>query len=82
MGPYVDYNLTLSRLQHIYFGQPYAESTLTLCQSRRYPQVRDLGFNFYSCVEEYTDGQRCLARDLDFDLCIFGETKMVHICTL
>jgi hypothetical protein len=44
MGPYagVDYNLTLcrlqSRLQHIYHGQPMPELTLTLCQSRLYPQ--------------------------------------------
>ncbi len=50
MGPYavVDYKLTLcrrqSRLQHIYHGQLYARSTLTLCQSRLYPPVRDLGF--------------------------------------
>jgi hypothetical protein len=61
------------------------ESTLTLCQSRLYPQVRDLGFSFCSCVEKYTDGQRCLARDLDFDLgylTSFGETKMVYVhCT-
>ncbi len=48
MGPYdrVDYNLTLcppqSRLQHIYHGVP--SSTLTLCQSRLYPPVRDFGF--------------------------------------
>ncbi len=51
-----DYNLALcpfhSRLQHIYHGQPYAkvdlnpmpESTLTLCQSRLFPPVRDFGF--------------------------------------
>ncbi len=48
MGPYagVDYNLTLcplqSRLQHIYhtfiMDNPMPESTLTLCQSRLYPQ--------------------------------------------
>ncbi len=40
-----DYNLNLcllqSRLQHIY---PMSESTLTLCQSRLYPLVRDFGF--------------------------------------
>jgi hypothetical protein len=50
MGPYaeVDYILTLcplqSRLQHIYYGQPIPESTLTLCQSRLYAPVRDLRF--------------------------------------
>jgi hypothetical protein len=62
MGPYagVGYNLTLcplqSRLQHIYHGQLYArvdlnpmpESTLILCQSRLYPQVRDFGFGLWS----------------------------------
>ncbi len=49
MGPYaeVDYNLTscplLSRLQHIYsiMDDPMPESTLTLCQSRLFPLVRD-----------------------------------------
>jgi hypothetical protein len=51
MGPYdgVDYNLTLcplqSRLQHIYHGQSLTlKSTMTLCQSRLYPPVRDFGF--------------------------------------
>jgi hypothetical protein len=43
------YNFTLcplqSRLQHSYHGQTYAtESTLTLCQSRLYPPVRDFWF--------------------------------------
>jgi hypothetical protein len=60
MGPYagVGYNLTVcplqSRLQHIYHGQPYArvdlnpmpESTLTLCQRRLYPPVRNFDFGF------------------------------------
>jgi hypothetical protein len=64
MGPYagVDFNFTLSpltsRLQHIYHGQLYArvdlnptpESTLTLYQSRLYPQVRD--FVFGLCLSE------------------------------
>jgi hypothetical protein len=48
MVPYAgdEYNLTLcqlqSRIQHIYHGP---ESTLTLCQSRLYPPVRDFGFS-------------------------------------
>ncbi len=58
MGPYagVDYkNLTLcplqSRLQHIYHGQPYMpESTVTLGQSRLYPQGRDFEFSLSSTV--------------------------------
>jgi hypothetical protein len=48
MGPYagVDSNLTLCRLQRssTTMGNPMPESTLTLCQSRLYPPVRDLGF--------------------------------------
>ncbi len=46
----VVYNLTLctlqSRLQHMYsyHGNPKPQSTLTLCQSRLYPPVRDFGF--------------------------------------
>ncbi len=51
----VDNNLTLSRLQsrqqHIYHRQPpMPESTLTLCQSRLYPPVRDLGFGLRNCL--------------------------------
>jgi hypothetical protein len=61
-GTCVGYNLTLcplkSRLQHIYHGHIYArvdlnpmpESTLTLYQSRLYPQVRDFGFGL--CLSE------------------------------
>jgi hypothetical protein len=51
MEPYagVDYYLTLrplqSRLLHIYDGQPMPDLTLTLCQSRLYPPVRDFGFS-------------------------------------
>jgi hypothetical protein len=51
MIPYagVECNLTLGRLQHMYYEQPYArvdlnplpESNLTLCQSRLYALVRD-----------------------------------------
>jgi hypothetical protein len=47
MGPYavVDYNFTLcrrqSRLQHMYHGHGH---WATLCQSRLYPPVWDLGF--------------------------------------
>ncbi len=44
--PGVDYNLTLcplhSRLQHIYYGQPYAGVDLTLCQRRLYPPNQGL----------------------------------------
>jgi hypothetical protein len=54
------YKLTLcplqSRLHHIYhghwlgivMGNPMTEPTLTLCQSRLYPPVRDLGFGLCS----------------------------------
>jgi hypothetical protein len=44
LGPYavVDYNLTFSRLQHIYHGQPYARVGLNpMPESTFYPQVRD-----------------------------------------
>jgi hypothetical protein len=44
----VDYDLHLCRLQHIYHGQPIPESTLTLCQSRLYPPVRDLDLTLVS----------------------------------
>jgi hypothetical protein len=51
MGPYagVDFNLTLwplqSRLQHNFYGQPYARVDLNpICQSRLYPPDRDFGF--------------------------------------
>ncbi len=42
----VDYNLTLCRLRHISLYarvdlNPMPESTLTLCQSRLYPLVRE-----------------------------------------
>jgi hypothetical protein len=46
MGPYavVDYNLTLSRLHsRLQTLLPRA----TLCQSRLYPLVRDLGFGLW-----------------------------------
>ncbi len=55
MGPYAgeDYNITLcplqSRLKHIAMGNPMPESTLTLCQSRLHPAVRDLGFGL--CIK-------------------------------
>jgi hypothetical protein len=49
-GPYarVDFNLTLCPLQRVdsntfTMGNPMPEATLTLCQSRLYPPVRDLG---------------------------------------
>jgi hypothetical protein len=51
MGPSagVEYNLTLcplqSRPQHICYGHLMPESTLTLCQSRLYPPVRDFVFD-------------------------------------
>ncbi len=51
--PYVDSNLTLSRLQHIYHGQPYARVYLNPMPESTLSQVRDLGFSFCSCVEEY-----------------------------
>ncbi len=43
MGPFagVDYNLTLCPLQHMYHGHGH---WATLCRSRLYPPVRDLGF--------------------------------------
>ncbi len=50
MGPYAgfNYNLTLcplqSPLQHMYYDNPKLASTLTLCQSRLYPPVREFGF--------------------------------------
>jgi hypothetical protein len=79
MGPYAvsDYKLTLSRLlsplQRIYHGQPYArvdlnpmpESTLTPCQSRLCPLVRELGFGL--STREYT-----LTRGTGFILAIWG----------
>jgi hypothetical protein len=49
MGPYavVDYNLTLSRLHsRLQTHLPRA----TLCQSRLYPLVRDLGLVSGSCL--------------------------------
>ncbi len=49
-----DYNRTLcplqSRLQHIYHGQPQARPTLTLCQSRLYPPIRDFVFRLWSFI--------------------------------
>ncbi len=58
MGPYagVDYNLKLfplqSRFQHNNYGQRYMpEATLTLCQSRLYPPVRD--FKFGLCISTF-----------------------------
>jgi hypothetical protein len=40
MGPYaeVDYNLTICRLQNIYYEQPYARVDLNPMQIRLYPQ--------------------------------------------
>ncbi len=47
-----DDNLTFcqlqSRLQHMYYGH-IPESTLILCQSRLYPQVRDYEFDLRGC---------------------------------
>ncbi len=37
-----------SRLQHIYHGQPMPVSTLTPCQSRLYPLVRDFEFDLWT----------------------------------
>ncbi len=54
VGPYagVDYNLTLcrlqSRLQHHTMGNPSPESTLTLCRSRLYSPISDLGFGLWT----------------------------------
>jgi hypothetical protein len=51
-----DYNLTLfySIVDFNTFtmglGNPLPESTLTLCQSRLYPPVRDFGFGLWSKV--------------------------------
>jgi hypothetical protein len=44
MGLYavVDYNLKVD--YNTFMDNSVPESTLTLCQSRLYPQVRDLGF--------------------------------------
>ncbi len=67
MGPYagVDYNLTLCRQQHIYLGQPYAiESALTLCQSRLYPPVSDLGFAYPYDWRSFVRAKRKTSKDL------------------
>ena len=40
-SPYVDFRVDYNTCN---MGNPMAESTLTLCQSRLYPSVRDLGF--------------------------------------
>ncbi len=58
MGPYAG-ELTITSpyvhsgvdcMQHIYHNNPMPESTLTLGQSRLYPQVRDFGFSLSSTV--------------------------------
>ncbi len=70
MEPYagVDYNLALcplqSRLQNIYREQPsLSESTLTLCQSRLYPPVRDFGFCL-CCLGRGSVHAHCACRSL------------------
>ncbi len=44
MGPFtvVDYNLTLSRLQHIYHGQPYAKVDLNPMSESALPSSQGL----------------------------------------
>ncbi len=67
MGPYagVDYNLTYvhSRVDSNTFtkGNPMPELTLTLCQSRLYPPVRDFGFGlcFLLCIAIYRLNVTC-----------------------
>jgi hypothetical protein len=54
LEPYavVDYNLTLSRLKHIYHGQPFNRVDLNhMPESQLYPPVRDLGFGL--CIRVY-----------------------------
>jgi hypothetical protein len=93
MGLYagVDYNLTQSRLQHIYHGRAtLCQSTLTLCQSRLYPPITDFGFslsaqNAKRMEEKYTFCRTCFSRSKGWVVSV--ETPLdyiydVHIVTM
>jgi hypothetical protein len=67
MGPYagVDYNLTLyglqSRLQHMYYGQPYARIDLNpMPASTLHLPVKDLGFGLSSKNDIFLPGNSLL----------------------